>query len=51
MGKASVKYASVRFDAIDPEKTLPAKFARLLSGAPMVQKGMGSMDYEIEEVL
>ena len=35
MTKSSVKFASVRFDAIDPQKTLPAKFARLLAGAPI----------------
>ncbi len=31
MSESLIKFASVRFDAIDPEKTLPAKFARLLS--------------------
>lgn len=37
MSKSSVKFASVRFDAIDPKKTLPAKFARLLAEAPIKQ--------------
>jgi uncharacterized Fe-S center protein len=41
MSKASVKFASVRFDAIDPEKTLPAKFVRLLSEAPIKQMVKG----------
>ena len=35
MNKSLVKFASVRFDSIDPEKTLPAKFARLLSETPV----------------
>jgi len=33
--KAEVKFASVKFDSIDPLKTLPAKFERLLSRVPL----------------
>ena len=35
MKPSIVKFASVSFESIDPDKTLPAKFARLLTDTPI----------------
>jgi hypothetical protein len=41
--KAEVKFASVKFDSIDPSKTLPAKFERLLSRVPLKKMFKGKI--------
>lgn len=43
MKEPTVKFASVKFENLDPSKTLPAKFERLLSTLPLKKMFKGKM--------
>ena len=64
MNKSKIKFASMEFDRLDPDTTLPAKFERLLQEIPLKKmlkgkiaalkmhlgRGLGNINYEIERV-